>query len=141
MIFRFVHRVAVSSAAGAGLFAGTTAAWRLMQASGLVRPRPSRRSDANGEPTATEVVGMAASAGAFFGAGYGVVRPLLPRQPEAAGVLYALGASVAARAQLNALFKRLGRPERFRASGSRISGDLLFGLSLASAERMFGPRR
>jgi hypothetical protein len=83
---------------------------------------------------------MACGAGAFFGAGYGFVRPVLPRQPELAGLIYALVQGVAVRAQLNALFKRLQREQRFPLSASRLAGEVIFGLWLARAERVFGPR-
>jgi hypothetical protein len=57
-----------------------------------------------------------------------------------AGLIYTLSQGVAVRAQLNALFKLLGREERFAVSRSRLVGEVIFGLWLARAERMFGPR-
>jgi hypothetical protein len=83
---------------------------------------------------------LACGTGAFFGAGYGFARPLLPRQPELAGLIYALAQGVAVRAQLNALFKLLRREEHFPVSGYRLAGEVIFGLWLARAERVFGPR-
>jgi len=45
----------------------------------------------DGEPPPRKVVvAVLAAMGAVFGGGYGVVRPLLPRTPTAAGVAYGL---------------------------------------------------
>jgi hypothetical protein len=92
------------------------------------------------EPPLEEILVMACGAGAFFGAGYGLVRPALPRQPEVAGLLHALAQGVAVRAQLNALFTRLKREQRFSLSPSRLASEVILGLWLAQAERVFGPR-
>lgn len=93
-----------------------------------------------GAPTAQEIVILACGTGAFVGAGYGILRPVLPRQPELAGLVYAVAQGVAVRAQLTALFKLLGREERFAVSRSRLTGEVIFGLWLARAERLLGPR-
>ena len=140
MILRLVQRVAASSCAGAALFAVTTGAGLIGQPFGLVGKPPDKIRGNGSEPTVEETLVMACGAGAFVGAGYGVVRPVLPRQPEIAGLLYALALGVAVRAQLNALFTRLKREQRFSLSTSRLAGEVILGLWLAQAERVFGPR-
>lgn len=138
----FLRRFAVSSLAGAALFAGTTGGWLVAEKAGVVRRRrPQAGSCDAHEPPLSEVVSIATTAGFAFGGLYAVVRPLLPKQPELSGVLFSFGASFAVRAQLNAFFRFLGREQRFRASPPRIVGDVFFGLWLARAERLLGPRR
>jgi hypothetical protein len=139
-MIRLLHRVVVSSCAGAALFAVTTGAGLIGQELGLVEKRRGKRSARGREPTPEEILMMACGTGAFFGAGYGLVRPVLPRQPEVAGLLYGLAQGIAVRAQLNALFKRLKREQRFSLSTSRLAGEMILGLWLARAERVFGPR-
>jgi alpha-D-ribose 1-methylphosphonate 5-triphosphate synthase subunit PhnG len=129
----------VSSCAGAALFAVTTGAGLIAQECGLVEKRCGKMRGNGREPTLEEILAMACGAGAFFGAGYGFVRPALPRQPELAGLIYALAQGVAVRAQLNALFTRLKREQRFALSTSRLAGEVILGLWLARAERVFGP--
>jgi hypothetical protein len=139
-MIRLLHRVLVSSCAGAALFAVTTGAGLIGQELGLVGTRRGKTSGRGHEPTPEEILMMACGTGAFFGAGYGLVRPVLPRQPEVAGLLYGLAQGIAVRAQLNALFKRLKREQRFSLSTSRLAGEMILGLWLARAERVFGPR-
>jgi hypothetical protein len=138
-MIRLVHRVVISSCAGAALFAVTTGAALIGQEFGLVEKRRGKRGKGP-EPTLEEILIMACGTGAFFGAGYGLVRPVLPRQPEVAGLLYALAQGVVVRAQLNALFKWLKREQRFSLSTSRLAGEVILGLWLARAERVLGPR-
>ena len=140
MIRRFAHRVAVSSCAGAALFGVTTGGWLIAQRFGWGDKHAGNRAGESRAPTPQEIVSLACGAGAFFGAGYGFVRPVLPRQPELAGLIYALAQGVAVRAQLTALFKLLGREERFPVLRSRLTGEVIFGLWLARAERLSGPR-
>jgi hypothetical protein len=140
MILRIAQRLVVSSCAGATLFGITTCGGLIAQRFGLAEKRPVNRTRESHEPTSKEILTLACGTGAFFGAGYGFVRPVLPRQPELAGLIYALAEGVAVRAQLDALFKLLRREERFPVSGSRLAGEIIFGLWLARAERMFGPR-
>lgn len=140
MIVRIAQRLAVSSCAGATLFGITTGGGLIAQRLGLAEKRPGNRTRESGEPEPKEILTLACGTGAFFGAGYGFARPVLPRQPELAGLIYALAQGVAVRAQLNALFKLLRREERLPVSRSRLVGEVIFGLWLARAERMFGPR-
>jgi hypothetical protein len=140
MFRRIGHRLLVSSCAGAALFGLTTGGWLIAQRLGCAEKRAGNRMEAPGAPTPEEIVTLACGAGAFSGAGYGLVRPLLPRQPELAGLIYALAQGVAVRAQLAALFKILQREERFPVSRSRLTGEVILGLWLARAERLFGPR-
>jgi hypothetical protein len=140
MVSRFAQRVVVSSCAGVALFGISTAAGLIAQELGLVEKRPGKTRGTSGEPTLGEILRLAFGAGAFFGAGYGYLRPVLPRQPELAGLIYAFALGVAVRAQLNALFRFLGREQRFPLSTSRLAGEVVLGLWLAAAERMFGPR-
>lgn len=140
MIVRIAQRIAVSSCAGATLLGITAGGGLIAQQLGLAEKRPGNRTRESGEPAPKEILALACGTGAFFGAGYGFVRPLLPRQPELAGLIYALAQGVAVRAQLNAFFKLLRRDERFPVSGSRLAGEVIFGLWLARAERIFGPR-
>jgi hypothetical protein len=140
MMLSFAQRLVVSSCAGAALFAVTTAAGLVAREFGLVQKRRGKVGEKGREPTLEEILALACGAGAFFGAGYGFVRPILPKQPELAGLVYALAQGVAVRGQLNALFKLLRRDERFNVSRSRLSGEVIFGLWLARAERMFGPQ-
>jgi hypothetical protein len=140
MIRRFAHRVVVSSCAGAALFGVTTGGWLIAQRLGLAEKSAGNRTGQSGEPTPQQIVALACATGAFVGAGYGFVRPVLPRQPELAGLGYALAQGVAVRAQLTALFKLLGREERFPLSRSRLTGEVISGLWLAGAERLLGPR-
>ena len=137
MILRFAQRVVVSSCAGAALFAVTTGgAGLIAQECGRVE---KRRMRGNGREPTLEILAMACGTGAFFGAGYGFVRPALPR-PERAGLIYSLAQGVSVRAQLNALFTRLKREQRFALSTSRLASEVILGLWLARAERVFGPR-
>lgn len=140
MMRRFAHRLVVSSCAGAALFGVTTGGWLIAQRLGWGEKRAGNRAGESRVPTPQEIVSLACGTGAFFGAGYGFVRPVLPRQPELAGLIYALAQGVAVRAQLTALFKRLGRKEGFPVSRSRLTGEVIFGLWLARAERLVGPR-
>jgi hypothetical protein len=140
MIVRVGQRLAVSSCAGATLLGLTTGGWLIAQRFGLAEKRTGNRTGESGGPAPREILALACGTGAFFGAGYGFVRPVLPRQPELAGLIYALAQGVAVRAQLNAFFKLLRREERFPVSRSRLAGEVIFGLWLARAERMFGPR-
>ena len=140
MIPRFAHRLVVSSCAGATLFGVTTGGWLIAQRLGLAEKSSGNRTGQSGEPTPQQIVALACATGALFGAGYGFVRPVLPRQPELAGLCYALAQGVAARAQLNALFKLLRRKQRLSVSRSRLAGEIVFGFWLARAERLFGPR-
>jgi hypothetical protein len=140
MILRFAQRLVVSSCAGAALFGVATGAGLIAREFGLVEKRGGEAKGRGREPTLEEVLAMACGAGAFFGAGYGFVRPVLPRQPELAGLIYALAEGVAVRAQLNALFKLLKREERFPPTRSRVAAEVILGLWLARAERVFGPR-
>jgi hypothetical protein len=137
MIRRFAHRLVVSSCAGAVLFGVTTGGSLIAQHLGWSEKRAGKR--AGETPTPQKIVCLACGTGACFGAAYGFVRPVLPRQPEMAGFIYAFAQGVAVRAQLNALFKLLGREERFPVSKSRVAGEVIFGLWLARAERVFGP--
>jgi hypothetical protein len=138
---RFAQRLGVSASAGAILFGVTTGAWLLVERVGLVERRRKETAPEKPEPTVAEMVGLACVTGAFFGAGYGVVRPLLPNQPELAGLSYAVAEGLAVRAQANVLlrvFRSNGR--RPLLSASRIASDVVWGLWLAQAERVFGPR-
>jgi hypothetical protein len=140
MILRFAQRLAVSSCAGAALFGVTIGAGLIAREFGFVEKRRGKMEAGAREPTLEEILTMACGAGAFYGAGYGLVRPILPRQPELAGLIYALAEGVAVRAQLNAFFKLLKREQRFPLTPSRLAGEVILGLSLARAERVFGPR-
>ena len=74
-------------------------------------------------------------AGAAEGALYGVVRPVLPRRPELAGVIYGLAAAVSMHALANRLLVLGGlQPRKLRVSD--ITGAVLFGLWLARSERL-----
>ena len=140
MIRRLAHRLLVSSCAGAALFGVTTGGWLIAQRLGWAEKRPGNKAGERGAPAAQEIVILACGTGAFFGAGYGIARPVLPRQPELAGLIYAVAQGVAVRAQLTALFRLLRREERFAVSRSRLTGEVIFGLWLARAERLLGPR-
>jgi hypothetical protein len=140
MILRFAQRLMVSSCAGAALFGVTVGAGLVAQEFGLVKKRRGKTGEESREPPMEEILTLAFGSGAFFGAGYGVMRPVLPSQPELAGLIYAFAEGVAVRAQLNALFKLLRREQRFHVSASRLAGEVIFGLWLARAERVFGPR-
>jgi hypothetical protein len=140
MILRFAQRLVVSSCAGASLFGITIGAGLIAQELGLVERRRGKARGETREPRLEEILALACGAGAFFGAGYGFVRPVLPRQPELAGLTYALAQGIAVRAQLNALFKLLKQEQRLPLTPSRLAGEVILGLWLAQAERMFGPR-
>jgi hypothetical protein len=140
MITRVAQRLAVSSCAGATLFGLTTGGSLIAQRFGSAQKRTGNRTGERDGPAPMQIVALACGTGAFFGGGYGLARPGLPRQPELAGLIYALAQGVALRVQLNALFRLLGREERFPVSRSRLAGEVILGLWLARAERMFGPR-
>jgi hypothetical protein len=140
MILRFAQRLVVSSCTGAALVGVTIGTRLIAEAFGLVEKRRGETTGKGREPTLEEILAMACGAGAFVGAGYGFVRPVLPRQPELAGLIYALAQGIAVRAQLNALFKLLKREQRFPLTTSRLAGEVILGLWLARAERVFGPR-
>jgi hypothetical protein len=140
MIPRFAQRLVVSSCAGASLFGITIGARLIAQELGLLEKRRGKATGETREPTLEEILALACGAGAFFGAGYGFVRPVLPRQPELAGLIYTLAQGVAVRAQLNALFKLVKREQHLPLTSSRFAGEVILGLWLARAERLFGPR-
>ena len=122
---RFAQRLAVSAGAGATLFTVTNGAWLLT---------------GKGDRRGREIVGLAAGSGAAVGVGYALMRPLLPHQPEVAGLTYAFLTGVAVRGQLNAIATGVGRPQRFRLTARRLRDEIVLGLVLAQAERRLGPR-
>jgi hypothetical protein len=139
VIPRFAHRLVVSACAGATLIGVTTGGWLIAQRLGLAEKSSGNSTGQSGEPTPQQIVALACATGAFLGAGYGFVRPVLPRKPELAGLIYAFAQGVAVRAQLTALFKLLRREKRFIVSRSRLTGEVILGLWLARAERLLGP--
>ena len=82
------------------------------------------------------LVTIGALAGIVTGGGYALMRPMLPGQPELAGVLYAFASALALRVPVNAVAGRVGR-ERRMVTRSDLVGIAVLGLALAEAERLF----
>jgi hypothetical protein len=131
----FPRRLGVATGASAGLFVATVGGWRLAQRAGLARD--TWAEDGQRAPHFREVVEIAALAGVMVGVGYALVRPVLPRQPELAGLLYGFGSGFATRLQVNAILRFVGREPR-KFTSSKLAGDALIGLWLAETERLFG---
>jgi hypothetical protein len=130
----FLRRLGLGTGAGATLFVATASGWRLAQQAGLARD--PWEEDGQKGPGVYEVAKIGALAGAMVGVGYAVVRPILPRQPELAGLLYGFGSGFVTRLQANAILKVSKREPRTFASAALLS-DALVGLWLAEAERLF----
>jgi hypothetical protein len=74
----FPRRVAVASGVSAGLLVVATGGWRLAQLVGLTKNPREEDGDHLGF---AEITSAATLAGLIIGAGYAIVRPVLPRQP------------------------------------------------------------
>jgi hypothetical protein len=127
---RLGHRLAVSVFAGFASVVGALAVYR------LVRPAafPLHAADLR------DAVAYAGTGGAVVGAGYAVLRPLLPRRPEIAGLMYAFASHVLLRAFSTAVARSIGRSPRRYTTGRALE-PICTGLSLATAEHLLGPAR
>jgi hypothetical protein len=134
MVESFPRRLVVATGASASLFIATFGCSRLAQLAGLAKNPWEGDQD---HPDLQEIATTAAFASAVVGVSYALVRPLLPRQTELAGLLYGIGSGFAIRLQINAILGFVGREPRKIASPSKLVGDAVFGLWLAETERLF----
>jgi hypothetical protein len=130
----FARRLAVGVTAGVSGVGLGIGAHRLLVRSGLAPPLPEPKSD---PPPRSELLTILALAGAMHGAGYALVRPLLPRRPELAGLTYSFAEDALLRLQLKWMLRAVGRsPRPWRAE--RILWTVADGLWLALCERVAG---
>jgi hypothetical protein len=134
MVKGFARRLGVATGASTGLFIATWGGWRLAQLAGLAKD-PWKQHSGDG-PDLRELAAYGAVAGVMSGGGYALVRPILPRQPELAGVLYAFASGLALRLPVNAIAELVGR-ERRTVTRSDLVAMAVLGLVLAEAERLF----
>jgi hypothetical protein len=132
--------IAVGRRLGAGVGAGVSGAalavatHRLLIRAGLA---PPLRAQGDGGPSRAELARLLVLAGALHGAGYAVLRPLLPRRPELAGVLYSFVADAVLRVQVNWILRAVGRPPS-TWQAHRTPWTVADGLWLALVERLAG---
>lgn len=133
MVKGFARRLGVATGAGTGLFIVTWGGWRFAQLAGLAIRGEQHSGDA---PDLRELAATGAVAGVITGGGYALVRPVLPRQPELAGLVYALASGLALRLPVNAIAELVGR-ERRTVTRSDLVPSAVLGLALAETERLF----
>ena len=97
MVENFGRRLGVATGASTSLFIATWGGWRLAQLGGLTRD-PWKEDGGEG-PDLRELATTGALAGVMIGGGYALTRPMLPEQPELAGLLYAFGSALALRSR------------------------------------------
>jgi hypothetical protein len=134
MVENFGRRLGVATGASTSLFIATWGGWRLAQLAGLTN-NPWKEDGREG-PDFGALATTGALAGVMIGGGYALMRPLLPGQPELAGLLYAFASALALRLQMNAVATLLGR-QREIVTRSDLVGIAVLGLALAETERLF----
>jgi hypothetical protein len=134
MVENFGRRLGVATGASTSLLITTWGGWRLAQLAGLTRD-PWKEDGGEG-PDLHELATTGALAGVMIGGGYALTRPMLPRQPELAGLLYAFASALALRLQVNAVARLVGRERRI-VTRSDLVGIAVLGLTLAETERLF----
>jgi hypothetical protein len=135
MVQGFGRRLGVATAASTCLFIATWGSWRVAQLAGLTKD-PWKETGREGPDDLRPLVTIGALAGIVTGGGYALMRPMLPGQPELAGLLYAFASALALRVPVNAVASRVGR-ERRMVTRSDLVGMAVLGLALAEAERLF----
>jgi hypothetical protein len=134
MVENFGRRLGVATGASTSLFIATWGSWRVAQLAGLTKD-PWKETGREG-PDLRDLATAGALVGIVNGGGYALMRPMLPGQPELAGVLFASASALALRIPVNAIARRLGR-ERRMVTRSDLVGIAVLGLALAEAERLF----
>jgi len=123
------RRLQINVAATGTLTLAAAAEWRLLTLAGL-------RDRSHDEPGTLQLLTYSLAAGALLGSAYALARPLLPRQPELAGLTFAVVTGTTSRALSNMIVRRVGL--RREADGTlELAGDVVIGLWIAQAERLF----
>lgn len=130
----FARRLSVGVAAGVSGAVLAVGTQRLLIRAGFLPPLPALKGD---PPSRSELLGLLALAGVLHGGGYAVARPLLPRQPELAGLTYSFAADALLRLQLSWILRAVGRPPR-PWQVRRIPWTVADGLWLGSWDRIAG---
>jgi hypothetical protein len=140
---RLRTRLGTAAVTGACVSTLTVAGYRAGVATGVLAPLPRRSADADPkgpEPLSTaQLLAIVALIGAVHGAGFALLRPLLPARSVPAGVVYSVGTQLILQRASRRLLSLIAVEPRRRRPWE-WAADVALGFSLAASERRFAIR-